>query len=150
VSWLEDIRRQKSAEERKRKNAFDLAVKRVRAKAKTLDPIVQKYLNDFGKTCWGSSLLSDTYAIAAGMRGQNWIWSIEHTWDTAGILNVAALEVHLKIDPTGQDFEFMLIEPEKLTDLGPRYPCTQEGLTTMLREVYERWLVEAHKHHLKQ
>ena len=150
MSWLEDIKKQKSADEKRRKVELGAAAKRVREKAKKVNPMVVKLLRDFGKVCWGSGLLSQSYAIQSESRGQNWVWTIEHLWNENGITNSAELEVHLKIDPRTNEFEFMLLQPERLSDVGPRCPCTQEGLKTMFGEEYQSWLKEAHKHHLRK
>ena len=150
MSWLNDIKKQKSDEEKRRRVESTLIVKRVREKAKKVNSMVIKLLEDFGKACWGGGLFSQSYAIQAGLRGQNWVWKIEHVYDENGITNSAELEVHLKVDPRTDGFEFMLIQPEKLSDVGPRCPCSQEGLKTMLGETFQSWLKEAHKHHLKR
>ena len=149
MSWLNDIKKQKSEGDRKSKDAFNLTVQRVREKAKTINPFVMKLLDDFGKACWGGGIFLRLYDIAFGPRGQNWIWRIEHTWDEHGVMNSAMLEVYLTSNPRTEEFEFMAIQPKSLTDVGPRYPCNQEGLKTLLREVYENWLKEAYKYNLK-
>ena len=150
MSWLYDIKKQKSEDEKKRKAESALLVKRVREKAKKINSMVIKLLEDFGKACWGGGLFSQAYAIQAGLRGQSWVWKIEHLWDVNGITNSAELEVHLKIDPRTDGFEFMLLRPERLSDVGPRCLCSQEELKTMLRVMYESWLKEAPKHNLKR
>lgn len=150
MSWLNDVKKQKSEEDKRKRDEFTLIVKRVREKAKNINPIVMKLLSDFGKTCWGGGLFSQSYSIQSGWRGQSWVWRIEHVWDEHGMIHSAELEVHLKADPRTGEFEFMLVLPEKLSDVGPRYPCNQAGLKNMLREVYETWLKEAPKHNLRK
>jgi hypothetical protein len=150
VSWLNDIKNQKSEEDRRRRDETRLAIKRVREKAKSLNPIVIKLLEDFGKTCWGGGLFSQAYTIQSGLGGMNWVWEIDHFWDEHGITNTARLEVHLRSDPRTGEFEFMLVQPEQLSDMGPRYPCTQVGLKNMLREAYTDWLKEPQKYNLKR
>lgn len=149
VSWLNDIKKQKSEEDSRKRAELIRAEKRVREKAKNVNPIVLKLLDDFGKACWGGGLFSQSYAIKSGLSGRNWVWIIEHLWDEHGITNSAGLEVHLMSDPRTGEFEFMLVQPEKLSDVGPRYPCNQAGLKEMLREVYEIWLKEPHRYNLK-
>ena len=112
--------------------------------------MVVKLLEDFGKACWGEGLFSQSYTIQEGLRGQRWVLKIEHIWDEHGIAYSAALEVHLEVDPRTDEFEFMLVQPETLSDVGPRCPSSQEALKTMLRETYASWLKESHKHNLKR
>ena len=150
MSWLYDIKKQKSEEDKKRRLESALIAKRVREKAKKVHSFVRKLLEDFGKACWGGGLFTQSYNIEAGLRGQNWVWKIEHLYTERDITNSAELEVHLKVDPRTDGFEFMLIQPEKLSDVGPRCPCSQEGLKALLGETYESWLKEAHKHNLKR
>jgi hypothetical protein len=150
MSWLNDIKKQKSEEDKRRRVESTLIAKRVREKGKKVNSMVIKLLGDFGKACWGSGILSQSYAIQSGLRGQNWVWRIEHVYDERGITTTAELEVHLKTDPRTVGFEFMLIQPEKLSDVGPRCACSQEGLKAMLGETYESWLKEAHKHNLRR
>ncbi len=150
MSWLNDIKKQRSEEERRKKDETLRAVNRIREKAKGLNPIVIRLLEDFGKACWGGGLFSQTYMIKSGLSGMNWVWQIDHFWNKSGIPNTVALEVHLRSDPLTDEFEFMLVQPEKLSDVGPRYPCTQAGLTEMLRDAYEDWLKAPQKYDLKR
>ena len=150
MSWLYDIKKQKSEEDKRRSAESALLAKRVREKAKKVNAMVIKLLEDFGKACWGGVLFSQSYTIQAGPKGQSWVWKIEHLWYEHGITNSAELEVHLKVDPRTDGFEFMLLQPERLSDVGPRSPFSQEGLKTMLGETYESWLKEAPKHNLKR
>ncbi len=150
MSWLNDIKKQKLEEDKKKRDEQILAVKRVREKAKSLNSLVTRLLEDFGKACWGESLFSQTNTLKSGLDGESWIWGIEHFWDEHGITNSAGLEVHLTSNPRTGEFEFMLVYPGKLSDVGPRFPCNQADLKNMLRETYEDWLKEPRKYNLKR
>jgi hypothetical protein len=149
VSWLNDIKKQKSDGDRRNRAAIIQTVQRVREKAKSVNPFVMRLLADFGKACWGGGLFLKQYDLVSELRGRNWVWRIEHVWEEREVMNSAALEVYLTSNPQTEEFEFMAVHPESLSDVGPRYPCNQEGLKILLREVYERWLSEAHKYDLK-
>ena len=150
MSWLNDIKKQQSEDDRRRRTESAQVAKRVREKAKKVNSTVIKLLKDFGNACWGMGLLSQSYAIQASARGLNWVWTIEHLWNERGVTNSAVLEVHLRVNPRTSEFEYMLLQPEKLSDVGPRCNCTADELKNMLRETYEIWLKEAYKHHLKK
>ncbi len=150
MSWLNDIKSRQFDEEKKRKEEFALTVKRVREKARRIDSFVAKFLDDFGKTCWGGGILSRPYLIDSGARGKDWIWVIEHEWNEQGVVESVGFEVCLKYNLAANEFEFMMLNRNSYYDVGPRYPCTEEGLRMMLRDVYETWLKEARKYNLKR
>ena len=149
MSWLNDIKKQKSDGDRRDRVAVIQSLQRVRKKAKTINRFVMRFLADFGKACWGGGLLLRQYAIVSELRGRTWVWRIEHMWEERAIMNSAALEIYLTSNPRTEEFEFMAVRPESLSDVGPRYPCNQEGLKTLLREVYENWLQEPRTYDLK-